>query len=313
MKERCLEKELLSKAYLIDQIITVNLPERAGMQQLYEAAKSMQQKPLCLAAAEKIAATTSQGDYVLIITGFPVPPKNICETDGPPGAIVLAEILKRKKLKPIIITDNTCKNVVEAISRNMEVLDFPVAENLAKTEAEKLLAKYSPTLLVSIERPGWNEKRVYHTMGGLNISDIVGKTDLLFTYAQKRKIATVAVGDGGNELGCGKISDAVKKHVPFGLNCKCGCGSGIAAATPSDVLVIARVSNWGAYGVAACLAIQEGLHYVHNGTAEFQLLDKVITAGGIDSVTREPKPLVDGLSTEINCLVADLLWQITKA
>lgn len=307
-----MEKEILQKAYIIDQIVTVNLPTRAGMQQLYEAAKTLQQKPLCLAAAEKIRDSTSQGDIIFIITGFPVPPRNICETDGPLGACVLAETLKRAKLNPIIVTDKTCRNVVEAVSRKMRTLEFPINESLADEETEKLFATYNPALLISIERPGWNEKKVYHTMGGLNISSIVGKTDALFIHAQKRKIATVAVGDGGNELGCGAIADAVKKNVPFGLDCKCGCNGGIAAATPADVLVIARVSNWGAYGIATCLALQENLAYKHNWNAELQLLNNVIQAGGTDSVTKETKPFVDGLSTEINCLIADLLWRTAK-
>ncbi|MEM2917497.1 MAG: DUF4392 domain-containing protein [Candidatus Bathyarchaeia archaeon] len=308
-----MEKKILQKAFLIDQIVTVNLPTRAGMQQLYEAAKALQKKPLCLAAAEKIIDATSHGDNVFIITGFPVPPTNVCETDGPPGAVVLTETLKEAKLNPIIITDKTCMDVVEAISQKRQALEFPMDESLAETEAEKLFAKYSPALLVSIERPGWNEKKVYHTMGGLNISTIVGKTDILFVHAQRRKVATVAVGDGGNELGCGAIANAVKKNVPFGLDCKCGCNGGIAAATPADVLAIARVSNWGAYGIATCLALIENLVYRHDWNAELQLLNSVIEAGGIDSVTKEAKPFVDGLSTEINCLIADLLWRIAKS
>ncbi len=53
----------------------------------------------------------------------------------------------------------------------------------------------------------------------------------------------------------GNIRETIRKHLPFGDRCLCPCGSGIAPITEVDVLVTATVSNWGAYGIAACLAI----------------------------------------------------------
>ena len=149
-------------------------------------------------------------------------------------------------------------------------------------------------------------------MRGLNISSLVGKTDYLFQMAQKRGMATVAVGDDGNELGCGTILGAVQKHVPYGSKCQCPCRGGIAAVTPADALVISGISNWGGYGIAACFSLLKGLKYEHDKEREIQMLNRILHAGAIDSVTKEGKPSVDGISTSINGLVVDLVWTIAN-
>jgi hypothetical protein len=307
------EEELNRKGYMIDNVVAMDLPLRKVVQKLYEAAVANVHKPLCLAAAEKILEKTQKGDTIFIITGFPVLPKNVCETDGPPGAAVLAETLNSIGMKSTIVTDDLCIDVVKAVTPKISILKYPVENKTAKEMAEELFSHYTPSVLVSIERPGWNEKQEYHTMHGVNISNLVGKTDYLFSYAKKRGATTIAVGDGGNELGCGSIIETVRKHVPHGAKCQCPCGKGIAATTPSDVLVIGGTSNWGAYGIAACLSLLKNLEYSHDGKSESRLLDHIINVGGVDSVTGETQPFVDGVSTAINKLVVDLIWAITNA
>jgi len=307
-----MKKEIEQKAYLIDQIVAVDIPKRVGMRRLYEEARKISKKPLCLGAAQKIVTASEKGETAFIITGFPVLPDNVCETDGPLGAAVMTETLQKLNLKPIFITDNICADVVKAISQAASVIEFPKNHNSARAKAEQLLSKYNPSFLVSIERPGWNNKRVYHNMAGLNISDFVGKTDYLFELGRQRGVATVSVGDGGNELGLGRISGVVEKHVPYGSRCQCGCGGGIASATEADSLVVARISNWGGYGIAACLSKIKRLKYVHDGKAELKLLEQINEAGGIDSVTKKAEPYVDGLPPQINSLVADLIFKVAN-
>jgi len=307
------EEELDRKGYMIDEVVTMDLPLRRVVQKLYEAAVGNVNKPLCLAAAEKVAKKTQKGDTIFIITGFPVLSKNVCETDGPPGAVVLAKTLNSAGIKTIVVTDDLCFDVVKAVTPKISIVKYPSDNNTAKKKAEKLFLTHNPSVLVSIERPGWNTKQEYHTMRGLNISNLVGKTDYLFSYARKTGVTTIAVGDGGNELGCGSIIKTVRKHVPYGAKCQCPCGRGIAATTPSDVLVIGGTSNWGAYGIAACLSLLKNLDYEHDGKNELRLLNRIIDAGGVDSVTKEAQPFVDGVPTSINRLVVDLIWAITNA
>jgi len=308
-----MKEKIEQKAYLIDHIVAVDIPKRAGIYELYYEARKISKKPLCLRAAEKTIDASKKGETVFIITGFPVLPNNVCETDGPPGAVVLAETLRNLRLKPLLITDEVCANVVKAISQAMPVVEFPLNDNSACAKAEQLLSEYNPSLLISIERPGWNKKKVYHNMAGLNISDLVGKTDHLFESGRRYGVATVAVGDGGNELGFGTISQAVEKHVPYGSKCQCKCCGGIAAATAADSLVVARTSNWGSYGIAACICLLKRLGYAHEGKSELKLLRQVNDAGGIDSVTKKAEPFVDGLPPRINSLVADLIFKVVNA
>jgi len=212
-----------------------------------------------------------------------------------------------------MITDDTCVDVVKAASSNVPVVTFPIDGKQARCMAENLLSKYMPSALVAIERPGWNKRQEYHTMRGLNISGLVGKTDHLFKTGQRRGITTVAVGDGGNELGCGKIINVVRRHVHYGAKCQCPCGAGIAASTPADVLAIGGTSNWAAYGVAACLSLLKKLEYRHDEEGELSLLKRILGAGAVDSVTKEGQPFVDGVLTSINSLVVHLIWMIANA
>lgn len=301
------------KAYMIDQVVSMDLVARKVSHQLYSSAFKAIGSPLCFAAAERIIRTGDKGSSVFILTGFPIPPLNIAETDGPPGAAVLAQTLKTIGLRPVLVTDDLCSEVLKSASHTGKILKVPVDSEQASLQAEQLLAEHNPSAILSIERPGWNVKHEYHNMRGLNISGIVGKTDYLFELGRKKGALTVSVGDGGNELGCGLILGTVREHVPNGSLCQCPCKGGIAAANPADVLVVSGISNWGAYGIAACLSLLKAVEYGHDHRHELRLLNRVVKAGAIDSISLEFKPFVDGLSPELNGLVVDLICAITNA
>lgn len=57
----------------------------------------------------------------------------------------------------------------------------------------------------------------------------------------------LAIGDGGNELGMGKVIDAIRNNISK--------GELIGAVTPADYLITASVSNWGGYALAAAAAV----------------------------------------------------------
>ena len=58
-------------------------------------------------------------------------------------------------------------------------------------------------------------------------------------------IFSIGVGDGGNELGMGKVLDRIIRDVSHGET--------IACVTAADYLITAGVSNWGGYAVAVAL------------------------------------------------------------
>ena len=88
--------------------------------------------------------------------------------------------------------------------------------------------------------------------------------------AKDGRISTTSVGDGGNELGMGKVKEQVEKYVPHGEQ--------IACVVPSDYLIAAGVSNWGGYAIAVGLHVLSTcpIHarYVRRGLAAVGEEDK---------------------------------------
>merc|ERR1719330_1440974 len=75
--------------------------------------------------------------------------------------------------------------------------------------------------------------------------------DMIRNKPQKdqKKVYFIAIGDGGNELGMGKVIDKIR------TNPKISNGDLIGAVTSADHLIAASVSNWGGYALAAACAL----------------------------------------------------------
>ena len=99
---------------------------------------------------------------VLIATGFYILAGGAAETDGPPGAIALGDALNLLGYKVYYITDRYSKPFVEAISKDNKVIEFPICSHQeSKQFATETLERYKPSVLISIERCGFTEKRDY--------------------------------------------------------------------------------------------------------------------------------------------------------
>ena len=75
-----------------DRLMTVEVrPVDGGLPpgivvRLYEICRRYHGEPLSTLAARRLAEVVGEGDAVLIVTGFGLPPNLPCgETDGPPG------------------------------------------------------------------------------------------------------------------------------------------------------------------------------------------------------------------------------------
>jgi hypothetical protein len=116
------------------------------------------------------------------------------------------------------------------------------------------------------------------------------------------------VGDGGNEIGMGKLSAGlIARHVPNGAE--------IASVTSCDHLVVAGVSNWGAYGLMAGLALVRSDWSATIGaflTAERDLAvtRATVEAGAVDGVTARREATVDGFGPEVHGALIDDLRRI---
>jgi len=326
---------------VIDRLITVDVRGRGSVSVLYKSARERFGEPLCVLAAKKLRERVKEKSVVMIATGWPDRPwisPAIAELDGPPGAAVLARGLHvGLKAVPILLIEEQLVGPMEAVLtgagfRVMEasqavsaisspspihgcaVLPFPVDLRQAEKRSVELIERFSPAAIISIEKGGMNEKGVIHNSRGADTTAEMAKVDVLIREAGKRDILTLGIGDGGNEIGMGTIREAVREYIPYGAKCQCPCGAGIAPETPTDVLVTAAVSNWGAYGVLAALAILcENPKVLHDTETEARVLRRGADAGLIDGMTGYCVPGADGMEDKMHMALITLLNGIVDA
>ena len=214
-------------------------------------------------------------DYVLIGTGFPV--VDTFETDGPVGTIALYNALESLGTTPIIVCG---RPLSQALGDRYRVHEIRVGDHdKREQEAIEALDKYQPQAIVSIERPGQAADGGYYNMRG---EDISPSTACFDTFMNLSECPTIAIGDGGNEIGMGKVSEALKD-----LNI-------VPAATSCDELIVADVSNWGAYGIISFLSLWHGSNLLME-IDPLGILKYISELGGIDGVTRINQLTEDGL------------------
>lgn len=229
---------------------------------------------------------------VLIGTGFPVPQagnKHTFETDGPVGAIALYDALSTLGMRPIIVSSGT---LAAALSPDYRVHTISEGDlSVAEQEAREGLAKLKPDAVISIEMPGLNANGQYSNMRGEDISLRCPSFD---DFVRLAACPTMAVGDGGNEIGMGNIADALEAL------------SIIPARTCCDELMVADVSNWGAYGLIVWLSIwhQQDLLVTIKPA---KILEYLSARGSVDGVSRENTVTEDGmLPIEGETVIAEL-------
>jgi hypothetical protein len=300
--------------------------QRPVVVQLYDAARAGQPNALCYNAAAALAERLAPGQPVLITTGFFVAPWMAQEADGPIGTATLARALALGfRAVPIVVTeavnvagtqqicravglDVTTPDRARAAPHKVAVLPFPLDEARAAGAARQLLADLQPGAVVAIEKPARNRHGVYHNGAGYDVSPLVAKVDHLVDQARALGIPTIGIGDGGNEIGMGRIADAVRAAVPTGARCRCPCAGGNAAATATDHLVVGAVANWGAYALEACLAaLLERPELLHDATLERQLLAASISAGLVDPASGLAEGWMEAMPGETSVAVVTLL------
>jgi hypothetical protein len=148
------------------------------------------------------------------------------------------------------------------------------------------------THLVALERSGPSHAGRNHTMRGLDVTDLTAPAHRLFEAP--RDYVTIGIGDGGNEIGMGKLPHAtICKNIPNGET--------IACRTATDHLIVAGVSNWGAWALAAAVMLLRG-----NVEPAFfypalhvRCLGEMVARGPlVDGVTGQRANTVDGLTIE---------------
>jgi len=253
------------------------------------------------------------------------------ETDGPLGALFLARALVPLGIRVVLVTDGFCERALEAglavcgLRKAVPLVVLPAygrAGALSLTEYWQEFVGRAGTLthLVALERvgpshtpeslraqpgatdavveqfraevPAEHHDRCY-TMRGRDITTSMSPAHRLFELAgrQQPAVATIGIGDGGNEIGMGKISwEVIRRNIPG--------GGVVACRVATDQVIVCGVSNWGAYGLAAGVRLLRG-----QGSEDFfevererDLLQAMVEGGPlVDGVTGRAEASVDGL------------------
>jgi hypothetical protein len=270
-----------------------------------------------------------------IVTGFFIPDAEAAETDGPIGAVFLARTLSRLGNKVILVTEGSAYQALQIalaeceLSQEITLLNLPTPDergNVRYDPTLNVLYGYPSHLthLIAIERAGpshnretmsqqpfpwWGSPPVeaflqqvpvehwdqYHTMRGRIITGRMFPAHRFFEEVSPRQVTTIGIGDGGNEIGMGKIPwEVIARNVPG--------GGLVACRVPTDYNIVCGVSNWGAYGLAAGMWHRSGRPLdidLFNADAERELWEKVLRqAVLVDGVTGQQALTVDGLAWE---------------
>ena len=207
-------------------------------------------------AAASIARHPSPS--IAIITGFYLghgePPN--CETDGPPGAAMLAAGFAAAGIPCRIATDLVNARVVRATAAAADPESrIPIdivsmrrdgsdgATPLGQVE-ETWRRQHPPiTHVISIERCGPSRDGCPRDARGVDMTDCNAPLEILFDAGPW---TTIGIGDLGNEIGMGSLPyELVAASVPRGdqLWCRVAC----------DHPIVGGVSNWaGAALLGAC-------------------------------------------------------------
>lgn len=266
---------------------------------------------------------------VVILSGFPCcvnesPPT---ETDGPPGTFAIARAAAALGHSVVVVTD-VCNEAVFRAA--MKDLAMPTAVQAAKISMQVFPAVLSDVdetrlqtmaancdLLISCERAGPGKDGNCYTMRGIDMTS-KGLIAPLHRLVKEVKAPFLAIGDGGNELGMGKVMDEIVKNPKIADGDKIGC------AVAADFLIAASVSNWGGYALAAGAAVvrardcatkdaskpletalQEWVDQcLPSDDDEIALLNRCVAAGCRDGVSGQNEATVDGmpLETSLQCL-----------
>lgn len=300
----------------LDSLVATDIVNRGICHQLYDYVYQQTGSPLTMTAALALEKNINPGDVVFIATGWPSRSwlmKGITETDGPVGAAYLARFIEECfGAIPIIVTEQSLTNFSQVALRaaglivaDLEialqskksaskasvasVIAFTTSWDDSKKAAQELLENIEPKAVIAIEIPGANRNREFHNVTGRVVpTELVAKVDAIIEQANLKNILTVAIGDGGNELGMGNAAETIKQHLKNGEE--------ISPVTKVDHLIISSVSNFGAAGLAAGIAALKGNLGIFSNVDLVRITERVSDAGAIDGLSAYLDPKNDGVN-----------------
>ena len=237
------------------------------------------------------AANLLDAERVILVTGFCIRAAMIGETDGPSGTLAVAHALRQLGKEVVLVSDKFSDGLLEAGAKVLGA-PYPITvlspvQEESDRAIDELLASFAPTQVVAIERPGSAIDGHRYSMRGEILDELVPSADRLLAPPGTRNYATIAVGDGGNELGMGHLRDSLMDRINLGELIFCD--------TEADHVIPAGISNWGAYALAASLAVLSGKAILIRPEDELAVLEAQVAVGAVDGCTRKNEVSVDGV------------------
>jgi len=321
----------------LDYIANTELKSKSALQGAtrlrYDAARSAQGGPLTQAAAQRVLRALRPGTVVLLTTGTGNPvwlPHG--ETDGPSGVAVLARLFTNLGHRVCLLSEaHYLPGIRASVAaagvpflheenwRQRSIGALAIEAPLGRAAGERFFSRLLDDMPEAaaaffVEKPGPNIAGVAHNSSGKEkAADTIAHLDLLADLARSRGLMTGAVGDGGNEIGFGAIRKALSETHPYGKACGCRCGRGIINATEVDVLFPAAVSNWGAYAIAAAVALNLDRPTLMPPWREVKAsIMAPLSHGAFDGYSGLSVPSVDGTSLETNRAVYQLICEVIR-
>jgi hypothetical protein len=242
-----------------------------------------------------------------VTTGFFIPSASppAYETDGPLGAAFLLRALAPLSFQVGICSRQAVTTAVASALGTISGLTIDHVEmksGIPETEPEFIVQAgcgwpgYPATHHLLIEQVGRARDGKYYSMRGRDITEYSKPIDInVLKSFESKEIVTLGIGDGGNEIGMGKIAhETIVKNIPNGdlIHCR----------VPTDYLIVAGVSNWGAYALAAGIYVLRGVKPrpdLFDPDREREILEVMVREGPlVDGVTGKQTATVDGLSWE---------------
>jgi len=222
-----------------------------------------------------------------LVTGFLIPTASPAafETDGPLGVVFLVRALSG------ITSWSGClgeSGYAAALAAGLGRCGIEPRRHVAEPRSWWPGGSH----LIAIERVGPATDGNCYSMRGRKVEH-APESDAGFGPTRSRAV-TIGIGDGGNEIGMGKVPhETVVKNIPNGdlVHCR----------VPTDHLIVAGVSNWGAYALAAGVFVLRGV------TPPADLFDPDEERRILEVMVREG-PLVDGVTGQQTATVDGLTW-----
>ncbi|RPD95942.1 DUF4392 domain-containing protein [Candidatus Pantoea deserta] len=317
----------------IDQLMSLEMRPLRGkglpsgyVSELYRICRAYHGEPLSMLAARRLALVLAPDKVVVIATGAGIAPNlPFGETDGPPGALVLARILADGfGCRVLIATEDdhmlpvkACCDVIQPYLKgkgSISTIAFSKGLAEGKRLSSEIFERFSPAAVIFVERDGPNAEGYFHGVrGDYRTPDQVGHLYLLASLSRERNVLTVGIGDGGNEVGFGEVREQVAKAHPYGAKSLGKFPSGVITVTATDIVVASSVSNWGAYAVTAALAwLLRRQDLTHFPECEKQLIKACVVAGGRDGATSRQVDAVDGIDLETHMAFTLMLGSIVS-